>query len=408
VLSALALSVPGLAGRTNLVVDFVAEGDRHFRVALFDPAERAFRSALAQDAQSGPAHLGLARTLAASRHLDVARGEAELAVQLAPLPQGQLTLAALREESGDLSGSVAALREYLAGARGEPPVRIQRARAQMELLEIAGSAPLRRVGGSPVVTLAIDLVQDKVLFKASVNGRVPIDMVLDTGADQFVVSNKTAERAGLRRTAGGAGRGAQMGLIETLDIAGISVRRVPAIIRHEPLIVLANRAGEAFSPLPLGLSMIVDYGRRELTLGQRLPFEPADVELPLHIAGLPVIAGSHAGRAVSFVIDTGADVSSVSSATFAEARLGPSSRQIPMRLFDALGKRQPDAFLVTPGLDLAFGAIQLPGYPVVVRTWPDVEAAYGFEMGGILGHNFLRAYRVTIDLNRRVVRFKRS
>jgi predicted aspartyl protease len=267
---------------------------------------------------------------------------------------------------------------------------------------------LRRADDSPAVTLPIVVVQDKVLFKASINGRVPVDMVLDTGADHLVVSAETAGRAGLRRTAGGAGRGPQMGLVDTLDIAGLTVRRVPALIRQEPLVVLANRGGEACSPLSLGLSMIVDYARRELTLGQRLPFERADVELPLHVAGLPVITGSHAGRAVSFVIDTGADVSAVSNVTFAEAQPAPSSRRIPMRLFDAWGNRQPDAFLITPGLDLAFGALQLPAYPVVVRSWPDVEAVHGFEMGGILGHNFLRAYRVTIDLSRRVVRFRRT
>jgi hypothetical protein len=79
-----------------------------------------------------------------------------------------------------------------------------------------------------------------------------------------------------------------------------------------------------------------------------------------------------------------------------------------MRLFDVWGASQPDAFLLTPGIDLAFGAIRLKEYPVVVRSWPDVQAVHGFEMGGILGHNFLRRYRVTIDLARRVVRLKRQ
>jgi hypothetical protein len=33
---------------------------------------------------------------------------------------------------------------------------------------------------------------------------------------------------------------------------------------------------------------------------------------------------------------------------------------------------------------------------------------HGFEMGGVLGHNFLRRYRVSIDLTRRVLRLKRQ
>ena len=199
-----------------------------------------------------------------------------------------------------------------------------------------------------------------------------------------------------------------MTLVESIDIAGVAVRRVPAIIRRDPLRVVPNRSGDAFSPIGLGLSVILDYERRELTLARRLPFEPADVELPLHVLGLPIVVGTSSGGPVSFVIDTGSEATSVSTDTLARAAVAPGARRIAMQLFDAWGARQPDAYLLTPGIDLAFGAIRLKDYPVVVRSWPDVQAVHGFEMGGILGHNFLRRYRVTIDLARRVVRLKRQ
>jgi hypothetical protein len=199
-----------------------------------------------------------------------------------------------------------------------------------------------------------------------------------------------------------------MALAETFDVAGVTVRRVPAMVRREPLRVLPNRTGDAFSPIALGLSVIIDYERRELTIADRLPFEPADVELPLHVLGLPVVVGASGDESVSFVVDTGSEVTAVSTGTLERAIRAPQARRIPMRLFDVWGASQPDAFLLTPGIDLAFGAIRLKEYPVVVRSWPDVQAVHGFEMGGILGHNFLRRYRVTIDLARRVVRLKRQ
>ncbi len=50
-----------------------------------------------------------------------------------------------------------------------------------------------------------------------------------------------------------------MALVESFEVAGVTVRRVPAIVRREPLRVVPNRRGDAFSPIALGLSMIIDY-----------------------------------------------------------------------------------------------------------------------------------------------------
>jgi predicted aspartyl protease len=404
----LAVSTPET---TPFVPDLVEDGERHFRAALFEPAERLFRGVLAHDAQSAPGHLGLALTLLARGELAQAQGEAEVAVHLSTAPAlAHLALALVREQAGDITGAVTALDQYLAAAPGdEHPVRRQRTESQRSLLALAGAAPLRTLDRQAQGKISFDVVEDKVVLKASVNGRIPIDVVLDTGAEHLVLSERTVERAGvLRARARGAGRGPEMALAESFDVAGVSVRRVPAIVRREPLRVVPNRPGDAFSPIALGLSVIIDYERRELTVAARLPFEAADVELPLHVLGLPVVAGASGGESVGFVVDTGSEVTAVSTGTLERASPAPHARRIPLRLFDVWGMQQPDAFLLTPGIDLAFGAIRLNQYPVVVRSWPDVRAVHGFEMGGILGHNFLRRYRVTIDLARRVLRLKRQ
>ncbi|MGQ0735842.1 MAG: aspartyl protease family protein [Acidobacteriota bacterium] len=404
-----ALSAVGADQSATPTPSFLEDGERHFRAALFAPAERSFRETLAYDAQSAPAHLGLAQTLLARHEVDQALGEAEVAVHLSPeWAPVHLALASIRERGGDAAGATEALDRYLrASAADDNPVRRLRARSFRAVLGLAGRGPLRTIESSQAGTIPFEIVQDKLVVKASVNGRVPIDMVLDTGAEHLVLSDRTVEHAGLRRAGGGgASHGPEMTFADSLEVAGVSVRRVPAIVRREPLRVMRNRGGDAFSPVGLGLSVIIDYERRELTVGRRLPFEPADVELPLHVLGLPIVVGASGGEAVSFVIDTGSEVTSVSTDTLARAQVAAEARRIPMHLLDAWGMRQPDAFLVTPGVDLAFGAIRLKEYPVVVRSWPDIQAVHGFEMGGILGHNFLRGYRVTIDLARRVVRFR--
>jgi hypothetical protein len=388
----------------------VEHGGRHFRAGLFDHAERSFREALAFDAQSAEAHHGLAQTLLARRDVAQALSEAEVAVQLSPLqPAPYLTLASIRERDGDPAGARAALDDYFRHlADDEHQVRRVRAESQHAMLAVAGPGPLRVIGSQKPGTIPFDIVEDKVVLKAMVNGRIPADIVLDTGAEHLVLSARTVQRAGLRRAGGGAGGGPEMTIADTFEVAGVVVRRVPAIVRREPLRVLRNRSGDAFSPTALGLSMIIDYERRELTLGERLPFEPADVELPLHVLGLPVIVGMMGTEAVSFVLDTGSEATALSAGTLARTPVAANARRIPMRLFDAWGARQDDAFLLTPGVDLSFGAVRLNQYPVVIRSWPDVEAVHGFEMGGVLGHNFLRRYRVSIDLTRRVLRLKRQ
>jgi hypothetical protein len=399
------------AHTASIPQDLVEDGERHFGAGLFEPAERAFRDALAHDAQWASAHRGLARTLLARHELAQARSEAEVAVQLSPeWPEAHLTLATVADHAGDSPRAADALERFLELAPvGDQGIRRTRALARRAVLRAIGTGAMHVIDDHKISTTRVEIVQDKVILKASINGGVPIDVVLDTGAEYLVVSERTVQRAGLQRVrGGGTNPSLEMTVVDTLDIGGTTVRRVPALIRRESLRVVANRGGDAFSPLSVGLSMIIDYARSELILGQRLPFEPADVELPLYVLGLPVVMGTSGADPVSFVLDTGSEITAASTATIERATVPAEARRIPMRLFDTWGTRQRDAVLLTPGIDLTFGAIQLKEYPVVVRSWPDVHAIHGFEMGGILGHNFLRRYRVTIDLARRVVRLKRQ
>jgi hypothetical protein len=65
-----------------------------------------------------------------------------------------------------------------------------------------------------------------------------------------------------------------------------------------------------------------------------------------------------------------------------------------------------DAFLL-PGVDLSFDEIRYQNFPVVVLNLDAPSVLLGFQLGGIVGAQFLKNYRVGIDLERSVLRLKR-
>jgi hypothetical protein len=111
----------------------------------------------------------------------------------------------------------------------------------------------------------------------------------------------------------------------------------------------------------------------------------------------------------NFVVDTGGEVISISTATAsALSALGRPApdRKIALKVFGSSGWDR-DAFLL-PGVDLSFSAIKYTNFPVVVLNLDSPSALLGFQLGGIVGHRFLSKYRVGIDMERSVLRLKAS
>src|SRR6185503_4147923 len=86
-------------------------------------------------------------------------------------------------------------------------------------------------------------------------------------------------------------RGLQVGRIDSLEVGALKVRNVPCLIKNPPLTGLPSREPESFSPLALGLSMRVDYARRELTMTRRLGQDRYEAELPLRMHRLAMVGG---------------------------------------------------------------------------------------------------------------------
>ena len=254
-------------------------------------------------------------------------------------------------------------------------------------------------------------MRDKIIVPARVNGRRSIDFVVDTGAEQMVLSKEGARRSNVEpivyTLSAGVGevglRGLLIGRMDSLQIGNLRIENVPCLIKDPPLSGIPRREAESFSPLALGLSMTIDYERRLLTLGRQIPETPADVALPMRLHRLATVRGTVNSRhPASFVVDTGGEVISISQETAGSLETKPMVRRLPLKVYGSSGW-DPDAFLL-PGVDLMFKTIEFPNYPVVVLNLRAPSALLGFRVGGIIGYNFLSRYRVAIDLQNSVIR----
>jgi predicted aspartyl protease len=247
-------------------------------------------------------------------------------------------------------------------------------------------------------------VKDKIIVQGRVNGGKSQDFILDTGSEETVISGDTARRMGIRPVtytlSAGVGevglRGLQLARLKSLDLGTLQIRNVPVLIKNPALRGIPKREGESFSPMSLGMSMMIDYEKRLLTIGRKLPEVDADFRLPMRMHRLAMVRGMlNDTHPTYFVVDTGGEVISISADT---ASILPASpyRRIPLKVWGTSGWDR-DAFLM-PGVDLDFDRIEYRNFPLVVLNLRAPSLLLGFQLGGIVGHKFLAPYRVSMDL----------
>lgn len=393
-------------------------GDGLWAYGMFQEAETIYQDVLATAPDNARARHGLARSLANMSQYDQALIEIQAALAadsqdaLLHHTEGLILRGMHRfaEAAEAFDRSVAVFPDDRDTDQG------RWARSEADFLRAFGDRPLEIQGDDVVYTVPFVMVNDKIVVRAQINGSEPVEIIVDTGAEQMVLSQETAEAVGLRpmsqTISAGVGevglRGLQAGRVDTLQIGSFEVHNVPAIIKNPPLGLEgmpSRRVPDSFSPLALGLSAMVDYRLHRLILAKELPDEPADVELPMRVHRLAVVRGVVNGEhPKSFVIDTGGEVLSISLGTAATLATRPP-RHIPLRVFGTSGWDR-DAYLL-PGINLSFSGIDLDNFAVVVLNLHRPSALLGFQIGGIVGHDFLSNYRVAIDLKQSVLRLNR-
>ena len=402
-----------LAPRDPEALGIIAEA--LWAAGLFDEAEALYRDVLSLDPESGVGRNGLAKNFATKHRYDDALDWVEAALETSgDTPAFHYTLGFIYQLMHRFPEAADAFERYV----DLLPVNTNTEQRDWA----AGNVRfLRSFGDRPVIqftepgrlhTIPFRLVRDKVIVRGRANGREAVDFVIDTGAEQTVLSQPVARRLGVRPVvnvlSAGVGeiglRGLEAGRLESLQFGSLEINNLPVLIKSPPLGGLPTAEAEGFSPLALGLSMTIDYGQGELIIGEELPDEPADFVLPLRQHRLTVVRGVINGvHPRSFVVDTGGQVISISRGT---ADLLPplTVRQVPLKVYGTSGWDE-GAYLM-PGVNLAFNQLQYRNFSVVVLNLHRPSALLGFHIGGIVGHTFLGDYRVTLDLNRSVMKLK--
>jgi Flp pilus assembly protein TadD/predicted aspartyl protease len=386
---------------------------------LFDEADAAYLGALKRAPGSSRARLGMARSLATRNQLEPALTEALAASADAPR-DGEIhfQVGDIYERLNRFDEAAMAYTNFVnLLPNKDRSGRAAWSRAEVTFLRaFSGKVPVD-VQGNPAErhTVPFKLVNEKIVVRARVNGQRPRDFVLDTGAEETVLSEGTARRIGVRpityTLSAGVGdvglRGLQLGRLDTLQLGTLTVKNVPVLIKSPGLGArIPRRETDSFSPLALGLAMTIDYRNSHITMSRSVPQEPADFVLPMRIQRLAMVRGLlNQTHPAYFVVDTGGQVVSISMSVAASLNMKPA-RHIALKVYGVSGWDR-DAFLL-PGVDLAFKNLHYTNMPLVVLNLRTPSTLLGFQLGGIVGHRFLAPYKVTMDMERSELRLLRN
>jgi hypothetical protein len=144
----------------------------------------------------------------------------------------------------------------------------------------------------------------------------------------------------------------------------------------------------------------VDYRRSVMTMARRFEESDFPIRLPMRIQRLATVRATINGKTpASLVLDTGGTAVTVSRKVASRLEVNPSTRLVPVNVYGTSGWDRT-AFLL-PFLEVSLApGVGTSQKSVAVLNLDAPSALLGYEMGGILGHDFLRHYIVRIDLER--------
>jgi clan AA aspartic protease (TIGR02281 family) len=253
------------------------------------------------------------------------------------------------------------------------------------------------------VTLPLQLDGAHASVEVLING-TSARMLLDTGADQIVVSPDAAKRLGLSvrstSTPGSGASGTYSASTTTIaDIAGGSIHRREVTAYVVPFPAEFAYDGVLGTPFFSTLLTTLDYQQRTVTLQANASLEPApgSTQLPIKLeSGKLLVMASAAGVTAWFSIDTGAG----NALTF----FTPTVKEYGLR--DAFSPSVRTITGVSPGgytrgtlvrvPDVTIGAFALE--QVVVELSEAEQGLFASSLAaGNLGGELWRRFKVTLD-----------
>ncbi|MEK6322766.1 MAG: aspartyl protease family protein [Acidobacteriota bacterium] len=299
--------------------------------------------------------------------------------------------------------------------------RRDRVRGLIQFYRQLAGLRVHQVSGPTITKVPFQLGGDRRPYvRVKINGRDAV-FVIDTGSGFTVMSKEAAKHFGVSEIArGGKSQGVGgtgkfqivYGLIKSIQIGEAKVRMVPCFIR--PFHGARNGPPEETAAGFLGLSILshfvteLDYKERSMRLdrsenraSQRADSRGAPM-IPFRTTQNGLISVEtefNNNKNLNAILDSGASSTVISVA--AVERLNMSDQIIKGQTASVVG-----AAGVTDNVQLLFlrncrVADQLQSnLRALILDFGAINETSGFEQSGILGGDFLRHFRLTIDFNR--------
>ncbi|HSE97746.1 MAG TPA: aspartyl protease family protein [Blastocatellia bacterium] len=293
--------------------------------------------------------------------------------------------------------------------------------------ELAG-VQVHQVGGPVSAEVPFYLGTDRRPYlKIRLNGR-EANFVVDTGSGFTVISKDAAKRFGVSEIArGGKSQGVGgdgkfdivYGLIKNLHIGEVRVRSVPCFIR--PFHGAKERPNEEQADGFIGLSVLahfiteLDYKDNVMRLSRVTEqlLQPAAVQPDVTVVPfrttqnglISVETELDDTHRINAILDSGASSTVISQA--AVERLKMRDKIIKGQTVRVIG-----AAGISDNVELLFikncrvAGLQHKNMRALVLDFAAINETSGFEQSGILGGDFLRNFRVTIDFPRAQIHFR--
>lgn len=351
-----------------------------------------------------------------------ARAKAYYAHQLDPEePDYLVTYARASSRVEDFREAADAYQLFLEVAPQSDAERRERIRGLIQFYRQLAGLRVHQISGAAVTEVRFKLGSDRRPYvRVKLNGQDAI-FVVDTGSGFMVISKESAKRfrvseiarGGKSQGVGGSGKFQIVyGLINSLQIGEAKVKMIPCFIRpfHGARDGPPQERADGF----IGLSVLshflteIDYKEERMRLDRTENRTSAtaasqDVnKVPFRTTqnGLISIETEFDGNQhVNAILDSGASSSVISLA--AVERLNMHDQIIKGQTTSVIG-----AAGITENVQMLFvrncrvANVQQSNLRALVMDFGPINETSGFEQSGILGGDFLRHFRLTIDFNR--------
>jgi predicted aspartyl protease/Flp pilus assembly protein TadD len=434
------VSIEPLNGRGHSLM-----GTAMLRSGEFRQSIESFYTALKFDPKDSLAWAGLSEIAYFENYTKNAYDGLRRAISLDPSePDYYVSLARTCSRLELYNEAADAYSRYLDVAPRTDAERRARIRGLIDFYRYLGATKIHRMAGQVVSQTSVEVIQNRPFVKVMLNGKGPFRFVLDTGASLSVVSDRTAQKLGLKPVARGGMARAVGGngsfpivysLLDSVEIGGARVETVPVYIRtvHSAPDVAEEQRADGY----IGLSMLanylisLDYQNKVLRL-DRTPLKddgladrrgPVGLEKELPAAGRstppPVTTGeidvalrSTSGglasaetslpnlpRPLNFIVDTGATVTVVSKA--AVKRFELESLKLKGETFRVIGAAGIEEGAEALELaTLTVSGLRMKNSRALILDLEPVNETSGFEQHGIIGGDYLAHFKVDFDLRR--------